>query len=151
MEQAKVFNSGDFARHLRPAFTPVTVTIMIVFFAIGAWPLGLLMIGYMLYGKELGIDFSNWGKARESVQNINRSFGFGGGTGAANATGNDAFDEWRSEELRKIDEERRRLDETRRDFDEYVRELKRARDREEFQAFQERRAARKSDGDSPTV
>ena len=50
-------------------------------------------------------------------------------------TGNVAFDDWREAELARLDEERRKLDEMREQFDDYVRELRRAKDQEEFDRF----------------
>jgi Protein of unknown function (DUF2852) len=54
-------------------------------------------------------------------------------------TGNSAFEEYRRKELERLEEERRRLDEESRAFAEFVEELKRAKDREEFDAFMARR------------
>ena len=105
------------------------------------------MIAYMIYGRELGVDFSNWGKAKSSV---NRAFDNVKRT-AEPSSGNEAFDEWRREEMKRLDEERKKLDEARRDFEEYARELRRARDREEFNAFKSRWNSRPADGESPAV
>ena len=54
-------------------------------------------------------------------------------------TGNWAFEEYRQRELERLEEERRRLDEESRAFAEFVEELKRAKDREEFDAFMAKR------------
>ncbi len=56
-------------------------------------------------------------------------------------TGNVAFDDWREAELARLDEERRKLDEMREEFDSYVRELRRAKDQEEFDRFMRERNA----------
>ena len=45
-------------------------------------------------------------------------------------------------ELARLDEERRKLDEAQREFSEYVEELRRAKDREEFERFMAERRAR---------
>nr|WP_133772080.1 DUF2852 domain-containing protein [Enterovirga rhinocerotis] len=63
--------------------------------------------------------------------------GFGGGTGNA------AFDAYRREEIERLERERRRLDEEAREFRTFVEELKRAKDREEFDAYM---AKRRSNG-----
>lgn len=148
MENTKVFNSQDFSHQLRPAWTPVNIGLMVLLFATGLWVFGLLMIAYMLYGKELGIDFSNWGKAKSTM---NKAFdGSRWGTGEK-ATGNFAFDEWRDAELKRLDEERKKLDEARRDFDEYVRELRRARDRDEFESFKASWASNRTSEDNSTA
>ena len=50
-------------------------------------------------------------------------------------TGNVAFDEWRDAELKRIEAERAKLAEARHEFDGYLRELRRAKDEEEFRLF----------------
>ena len=51
-----------------------------------------------------------------------------------------------------IYEERKKLDEARREFDEYVRELRRARDREEFESFKTNwTSARTENGENSTA
>ena len=62
--------------------------------------------------------------------------GFGGGR---HTTGNLAFDDYRRGEIERLERERRRLDEERREFASFVEELKRAKDREEFDAFMAKR------------
>lgn len=57
------------------------------------------------------------------------------------STGNSAFEEYRRSELRRLEEERRRLHEESRAFATFVEELKRAKDREEFDAFMAKRRA----------
>src|SRR5262249_6788804 len=57
------------------------------------------------------------------------------------STGNFAFEEYRRRELERLEAERRRLDDEARAFAEFVEELKRAKDREEFDAFMARRRA----------
>jgi len=55
------------------------------------------------------------------------------------STGNFAFEEYRRRELERLEAERRRLDDDARAFAEFVEELKRAKDREEFDAFMAKR------------
>ena len=54
-------------------------------------------------------------------------------------TGNDAFDAYRREEIERLERERRRLDDEAREFRTFVEDLKRAKDREEFDAYMARR------------
>lgn len=148
MDDAKVFNGKSFSHQLRPAWTPLNMALMIFFFVTGLWVFGLAMIAYMLYGREIGLDFSNWGGAKKSV---NKAFDSSNWSGPAGQTGNSAFDEWRDAELQRLDEERRKLDEARKEFDDYVRELRRARDREEFESFRNNWNARPDSGDTPAA
>ncbi|WP_183818484.1 DUF2852 domain-containing protein [Parvularcula dongshanensis] len=131
----RVFDEREFTRQLRPAWTPLNIALMVFLFVVGLWPLGLAAIVYMSYGREMGIDLSNWGKAKRSgshlMSSVKRS--------AQPKSGNAAFDDWRDQEMTRLDEERRKLDEARAEFEEYVSELRKARDREEFESFQRRR------------
>ena len=60
------------------------------------------------------------------------------------STGNAAFDEYRAEQLRRLDEERRRLDEDIREFHDYLKNLRMARDRDEFDRFMRERNTNRS-------
>src|SRR5690606_17655206 len=60
-------------------------------------------------------------------------------TSGFSSTGNAAFDEWRKQELSRLDEERRKLDDARAEFESYAEELRRARDKEEFDRFMSKR------------
>jgi hypothetical protein len=132
---------------LRPAWTPLTILLMIVGFIV-FWPLGLAMLAYILFGDrvpEIRKHFSEagenmkreWNGFRGCDWNASRtSYGF-------SASGNAAFDEYREKELKRLEEERRRLDEERREFEGYVRDLRRARDKEEFDRFMRERSDRR--------
>ncbi|MEM7299869.1 MAG: DUF2852 domain-containing protein [Pseudomonadota bacterium] len=126
---------------IRPAWTPVTIAMMIIGFVIW-WPLGLAMIAYIIWGDRLDelksevnvatdkagekMRSGAWGCSRRSHHRPSRGF---------SGSGNVAFDEWREAELIRLDEERRKLEEMRREFEEYSRELRRAKDKEEFDRF----------------
>ena len=56
-------------------------------------------------------------------------------------TGNLAFDAYRRSEIERLDAQRRALQEESRAFAEFVEELKRAKDREQFDAFMQKRRA----------
>ena len=56
------------------------------------------------------------------------------------SSGNAAFDDYRAEQLKRLDEERKRLDEEINEFHEYMRNLRMARDREEFDRFMRERS-----------
>ena len=116
---------------IRPAWTPVTIAMMVVGFMI-AWPLGIAMIAYIIWGDRLEDFKQDVNKATDKVADTFKS-----ATKPSRSSyyGNAAFDEWREVELGRLDEERRKLDETRAEFDSYQRDLRRARDKEEFDAF----------------
>lgn len=130
---------------LRPAWTPLTILLMVVGFIV-FWPLGLAMIAYILWGDrvpEIKRHFTATG------ENVKREWnGFCGRDGNSarsgfSASGNAAFDDYRSKELKRLDEERRKLDDERREFESYVHDLRRARDKEEFDRFMHERLNRK--------
>ncbi|MGB3500486.1 MAG: DUF2852 domain-containing protein [Mesorhizobium sp.] len=123
---------------IRPAWTPATIALTVIGFMV-FWPLGLAMIAYIIWGDRLD------GFKRDVNGATDRVFsGFGGfgkrGCRSARATGNVAFDDWRSKELDRLAEERRKLDETLAEFDEYARELRRAKDQQEFDRFMSERS-----------
>lgn len=118
---------------IRPAWTPATIALMVVGFVV-FWPLGLAMLAYILWGDRLGEFKGDWGKAREGL------FGSCRKHGGFARTGNVAFDEWRSRELERLAEERRKLEELREEFDAYARELRRAKDQQEFDRFMAERS-----------
>ncbi|MBS9721687.1 DUF2852 domain-containing protein [Tianweitania sp. BSSL-BM11] len=124
---------------IRPAWTPATIALMVVGFVV-FWPLGLAMLGYILWGDRLD-GFKRMMNGEGWFKNCaaKRSRHFGGGF---NSTGNVAFDDWRSAELNRLEEERRKLDEARDEFDAYVRELRRAKDQDEFDRFMNNRNTR---------
>ncbi len=122
---------------IRPAWTPATIALMVLGFVV-FWPLGLAMLAYIIWGDRLD------GFKRDVNRATDGFFaGCRRGSGKASRwshggfarTGNVAFDDWREKELARLDEERRKLDEMREEFDEYARELRRAKDQEEFDRF----------------
>lgn len=117
---------------IRPAWTPATIALMVLGFMI-FWPLGLAMLAYILWGERLDGFKRDVNKATDGV-----AFQFRGcrrGPRAAARTGNVAFDDWREAELERLHKERMKLDEVRAEFDEYSRELRRAKDQDEFDRF----------------
>ncbi len=140
---------------LRPAWTSLNILLMIVGFVV-FWPIGLFMLAYMIWGDEWGLDLSDWGNVKERAnsaantasEKIKTAFDGTAYSSRNESSGNSAFDEWRRNELKRLDEERRKLEESRREFDKYVQELRRARDREEFEKFKSDWQNRASDKDN---
>lgn len=125
---------------IRPAWTPATIALMVIGFMVW-WPLGLAMLAYILWGDRLEAFRTDVNGATDRV-----FAGFSRAKKAATApsTGNVAFDAWRDAELKRLTEERRKLDGMRDEFDAHMRELRMARDREEFDAFMAARRERKT-------
>lgn len=118
---------------IRPAWTPVTIAMMIIGFMI-FWPLGLAMIAYILWGDRLE-EFKSGVNRRTDGFAKGWSRDCGSFRKSHSGTGNVAFDEWREAEIERLREERRKLEEMRAEFDAHLQELRRARDKEEFDAF----------------
>ncbi len=98
------------------------------------FPVGLAILGYLLWRKKFG-GFAP-GEARGEFKRWKREMKAqwrGGMPGAS--SGNFAFDDYRAEVLRRLEEERRRLDEEQKAFHEFVLRLRRAKDQEEFDRF----------------
>lgn len=132
---------------LRPGWTPLTIGLMVLGFIV-FWPLGFAMLAYILWGDRfhrMASDASEsfrangWGCSARGAAMRSASTGFG-------ATGNVAFDEYRKREIERIEAERRKLDEMRAEFDSYLAELRRAKDKEEFDRFMADRDRREREG-----
>lgn len=129
---------------IRPAWTPATIALMVLGFVV-FWPLGLAMLAYIIWGDRFDgfkrdvkdAKASFFGSCRGRHGRHGR-YGFG-------QTGNVAFDDWRDKEVERLQEERRKLDETLKEFDSYLRELRRAKDQEEFDRFMNNRSRGRSD------
>lgn len=134
---------------LRPAWTPFTILLMVLGFIV-FWPLGLAMLAYILWGDripEIRRHFTMEGEASRPWSGFrgcgprSTEFGF-------KASGNVAFDAYRASELKRLEEERRKLDEELRTFESYMRDLRHARDQEEFDRFKRERGHRPHGGDT---
>jgi len=108
------------------------------------WPLGLIALflkwknGEMWKGSSdtaapwasfKAPDLSGWNWKGQAS-----SYGFAG-------SGNAAFDTYKREQLKRLDEERRRLDDEQKAFRDFVERLRRAKDQDEFDRFMNERRA----------
>ncbi len=133
---------------IKPQWSPLTITLMVLGFIV-FWPLGLAVLAYIIWGEKFGGSAEKaqhyWNKGCGYVRNNHgRSFGQAGFTSSGNA----AFDDYRAEQLRRLDEERARLDAEIEAFHDYMANLRKAKDREEFDRFMsEHRGSRQGYGD----
>ncbi|MCU0831506.1 MAG: DUF2852 domain-containing protein [Rhizobiaceae bacterium] len=141
---------------IRPAWTPATIALMVGGFIV-FWPLGLAMLAYIIWGDR----FHAWRDGKASFgEAMNSEFKgrwsrdcgprSARGFTASARTGNVAFDAWRDKELERLAEERRKLEALRDEFDAYARELRRAKDQEEFDRFMRDREASRAAGEAAT-
>ncbi len=124
----------------------------IVFF-----PVGLAILGYLIWRKKMnerGFDpaavrseLKRW-KHEMKAHWKGRHGGAAGfpGMGFTRSSGNMAFDDYRAEVLRRLEEERRKLDDEQRAFSDFVVRLRRAKDQEEFDRFMAERGGSATPG-----
>jgi len=118
---------------IKPEWSIVTIVLMILGFIL-FWPLGLAMLAYILWGERFGGSVEKaeaWVKSKKAwgrnCHQYNR--------GHRHSSGNAAFDDYREEQLKRLNEERQRLDAEVSEFHDYMQNLHKARDREEFDSF----------------
>jgi hypothetical protein len=136
---------------IKPQWSPVTIALMVLGFIV-FWPLGLAVLAYIVWGEKFGGSAEKaqtyWNKGCSFVRS-NSKHNTGFARSGFGSSGNAAFDEYRAEQLKRLEEERARLDAEIDAFHEYMANLNKAKDREEFDRFMnERRGSRQGYGDS---
>jgi hypothetical protein len=160
-------NHGSGWRRQGEPWKLVEVLAMVLGFIVW-WPIGLAILGWKIWQRKSGYegDLVSFGKEKWQTM-VNRNWacagrgphysprGFASGPGAhwgMSPTGNRAFDDWRAAELARLEEERQKLIAAEREFAEFMENLRRARDREEFERFMnERRANPPREGGGETA
>jgi Protein of unknown function (DUF2852) len=118
---------------------PAWIAVMIVSFII-FWPIGLAILLYLIWSGRMGFwrdagkDLA--GQAKRHACGWNRSFR------QPPSTGNHAFDEYRAEALRRLEEEQK-------EFTEFLERLRKARDKTEFDQFMAERSVRTQSAPGP--
>jgi hypothetical protein len=136
---------------------PIWIAAMVIGF-IWYWPIGLAVLAYMLgsgrWGRHWGHRWGRWynmppggngGRNGDGPRNSGGSPWWScGGPRRAEAppSGNAAFDEYRAETLRRLEEEQK-------EFLAYLERLRRARDKAEFDQFMAERRRTYDTGSSP--
>jgi hypothetical protein len=123
---------------IKPQWGPLTIALMVLGFIVW-WPLGLAALAYIIWGEHFG------GSADKAGSWVNRQKAWAENCRSEmrghrhgnwrHSSGNAAFDDYRAEQLRRLEEERKRLDEEVNAFHEYLKNLHMAKDREEFDRF----------------
>ena len=125
---------------------PAWIALMILGFAFW-WPLGLATLAFIIGSGRMscwshhGMD--RWqrkiDRMQEKMDRMRGKMSPGGGEwwGNPRCSGNRAFDEYRTETLRRLEEEQR-------EFQEFLRRLRTAKDKQEFDQFMEERRGRSS-------
>jgi len=123
------------------------------------WPIGLAILGFKIWQRKTGYPGdlqtaaqAKWREARGMMSNSIKPSGpwtsqvWGSRRGFAPfTTGNSAFDEWKAAELARLEEERRKLQDAHNEFAAFLDNIRRAKDREEFERFMNERRNRQAD------
>ena len=109
--------------------TPAWIALIVVSFLIW-WPLGLIVLGFLVGSGRLA-RFTGCG-ARQWQRHAQGNFS---GWRSSRSSGNWAFDEYRTETLRRLEEEQR-------EFKEFLDRLRHAKDKAEFDQFMAERGRR---------
>lgn len=88
------------------------------------WPVGLALLGYMIWSKRMSNRSSTCGSRRHDCHNMGR---------AHTSSGNSAFDAYKSDTLRRLEDEQAA-------FDSFLQRLREAKDKSEFDTFMQDRA-----------
>lgn len=136
---------------IKPQWSPLTIGLMVLGFIVFP-PLGFIVLAYIIWGEKFGGSAEKaqayWNKGCGYMRNNKKQFG---GFSREQTSGNAAFDDYRAEQLRRLDEERSRLDAEIDAFHEYMANLRKAKDREEFDRFmRDRNGNRPNYGGSDT-
>jgi hypothetical protein len=107
----------------RPAW--IALTIVAFWFW---WPVGFAVLAYLAFNRRRHRRLENGGSARGQWQFPDMMGRATRGFSYAAPSGNRAFDEYRSETLRRLEDEQK-------EFVEYLDRLRQARDKQEFDQF----------------
>lgn len=131
---------------------PAWITLMVLGFIV-FWPLGLAILAYMLWSGRMGCgrygDIARWQERtaerweRKRERWERKMQHWGGHRGGVRPTGNRAFDEYREEALRKLEEEAT-------EFRDFLGRLRMAKDRAEFDEFMRERRTRPAEPGEPS-
>ena len=133
------------AAHLDDIGKPAWIGLMIVSFIL-FWPLGLVVLGYLVGSGRMACwahgGGERWQRRMERMQERMewmQAAGerWGGGRRYRGTSGNRAFDEYRAETLRRLEEEQR-------EFMQFLDRLRHAKDKVEFDQFMADRGRRQS-------
>jgi len=123
----------------RPAWIAVMVLGFILF-----WPIGLAILAYLIWSGRMGCgrngEFSRWQQRMADKWDCKMER-WGRDARGFTSSGNAAFDEYREETLRRLEEEQR-------EFREFLGRLRKAKDKQEFDQFMTARRSRPPE--SPT-
>ena len=116
---------------------PAWITVMILGFVL-FWPVGLAILAYLIWSGRMG-SWKHCGPGRWYNCADNSGARNGSRRRRANTSGNSAFDDYREETLRRLEDEQA-------EFEAFLERLQQAKDKAEFEQFM---ADRNDQGDAP--
>jgi hypothetical protein len=110
------------------------------------WPIGLAILVFKYWQRKTGsADLqtvaantwrNTWSEARSAMAGAGASSPRPWSRGCApSGTGNHAFDEWKRGEVDRLEAERQKLEQAHREFAEFLDNVRKSKDREEFERF----------------
>jgi hypothetical protein len=124
---------GAVAARLDDLPKPIWIGAAILGFAL-YWPVGLAILGYIIWSRKMGCGH-NSRHARWNHEMRETAERWVGRRGGGRSSGNHAFDEYREETLRRLEEEQR-------EFRDFLDRLRFAKDKAEFDEFLAERRSR---------
>jgi hypothetical protein len=108
---------------------PVWIGLAVLGFAL-YWPVGLAILGYLIWSRKMGCwHYGRRGRwNRDEMRETAERWVGCGDRGRGRTSGNRAFDEYREETLRRLEEEQR-------EFRDFLDRLRFAKDKSEFDEF----------------
>lgn len=106
----------------RPAWIALMVVSFIIF-----WPAGLAVLTFLLWSGRMNCGKRGFGRWQERWQRRREEW-TGSWQGPKHSSGNAAFDEYRSDTLRRLEDEEK-------EFHDFLARLRQAKDRAEFDQF----------------
>lgn len=133
---------------------PAWIIAMILGFVV-FWPIGLAILGYMIWSGRMGCRSENWSKGgrddwramrqewkdkkREWKQQMRKRWHEGHDASPMRPSGNAAFDDYKADTLRRLEEEQN-------EFNDFLANLRKSKDKAEFDQFM----ASRRNGDNAT-
>jgi hypothetical protein len=126
------------ARHPFWSWHPGWIVLMVFGFIVW-WPIGLAILAFTFWSRRMacwsGHGYGRWQNKMDRMQQKMDSMRMSGGWGSPPSSGNHAFDEYRIETLRRLEQEQR-------EFKDFLERLRFAKDKTEFDQFMAERRNR---------
>jgi hypothetical protein len=129
----RVYDEPHYRWHGQRFMHPVWIVAMILGF-IFWWPVGLAILGYMIWSRSMACHSPDrWQRKMQRMEDKmgrvrDRMERWGGNWQGPPSSGNHAFDEYRAETLRRLEDEQR-------EFRDFLDRLRFAKDKSEFDQF----------------